>query len=149
MPGTRSIILQQIAGWRKAASSTNCFWTHGTAGTRKSTITHAICDQCRKEDVLAGSFLGKRDVPEQRDPLRVLPSLAYMLAIVVEPYRELVLRAIENEPDISSISLNLQLNTLFVIPFTALREQGYSGHSLLFAIDALDECGDSIGLEQR
>ena len=103
-----------------------------------------ICNQCREEDVLAGSFFCKRDIPEQRDPLRVLPSLAYMLAIVVEPYRELALRAIEKEPDISSGPLNLQLNMLFVISFAALREQGYSSQPLFFAIDALDECGDPM-----
>ena len=105
-----------------AALSANCFWAYGTAGTGKSTITHTICNQCREEDVLAGSFFCKRDIPEQRVPSRVLPSLACMLATVVEPYRELALRAIEKEPDISSGPLNLQLNLnmLFVISFAAL-----------------------------
>ena len=116
MPGTRLDILQEITGWRESESTTTCSWTHGTAGTGKSTITHTICDQCREEDVLAGSFFCKQDIPEQRDPLRVLPSLAYTMATMVEPYRDVVLRAIEKKLDISSNPLNLQLNTLFVTP---------------------------------
>ena len=125
-------------------TSVNCFWAHGTAGTGKSTITRTICEQFKKEDVLAGSFFCKWDIPDQRDPLRVLPSLAHTLAIMNGPYRELLLKAIEKEPDVSTSPLNLQLTTLFVTPFPALREQGYSSQSLLFAIDALDECGDPM-----
>ena len=109
--------------------------------TGKSTITHTICEQLREKDVLASSFFCKRGVPEQRDPRRVLPSLAHTLAILNGPYRELLLRAVEKEPDISSSPLNLQLGTLFTTPFMTLREQVYSGQPLLVAMDALDECG--------
>ena len=93
-------------------------------GTRKGRITHTICEYSREKGVLAGSFFCKQDIPEQCDPLRVLPSLAYMLAFMIEPYCKLVLSSLRKEPDISSSPLNLQLNMLFIIPFTALRECG-------------------------
>ena len=146
LPGTRLDILQEITGWREAESSRDSFWVHGTAGTGKSTITHTICEQLREKGVLAGSFFCKRDIPDQRDPRRVLPSLAYTLTIMVEPYRELLLRAIEKEPDISSSPLNLQLTTLFITPFAALREQGYSGQCSGCMVAGKTHYGVSSGL---
>ena len=135
--GTRLDILQQIARWSESETSASSFWVHGTAGTGKSTIAHTACEQFREKDALAGSFFCKRDIAEQRNPQRILPSLAYTLAIMVEPYRELLLGAVEKEPDISTSPLNLQLTTPFATPFAALRDQGYSSRRLLLSIDVL------------
>ena len=142
MAGTRTSILQQIVEWSEGRTSTNSFWVHGTAGSGKSTIASSVCEQLRDKNILAGSFYCKRDIPEQRDPRRILPSCSYTLATKVEPYCRLVLKAIENEPDISTSPLALQLTTLFIVPLEALQKQGYSRPPLLFVIDALDESGD-------
>ena len=69
---------------------------------------------------LAGSFFCKWVIPDQRDPGRELPSIAYTLARVYEPYRASVVNAIEAEPDIMSNSLTYQL---FLTPFAELNEQ--------------------------
>lgn len=148
MAGTRLSTLQQIMEWSKAKSSTSSFWVYGTAGSGKSTIACTVCEQLRNENTLAGSFFCKRDIPDQRDPRRIMPSLSYTLATKVEPYRDLVLKAIENEPDISNSPLTFQLTTLFITPFATLGEQDHPRQSLLFAIDALDECGDTASRAQ-
>ena len=80
MAGTRTSILQQIAEWNEGRTSTNSFWVHGTAGSGKSTIASSVCEQLRDKNVLAGSFYCKRDIPDQRDPWKILLSLSYALA---------------------------------------------------------------------
>lgn len=122
-PGTRPSTLQQITTWLGTEMSpTASFWVHGTAGSGKSAIASTICKQLRAKGGLAGSLFYKRGISEQHDPRRIMRSLSYMLAIMVEPYRDLLLKALEKEPDIPACPLSLQLTTLFITPFSTLQE---------------------------
>lgn len=127
---------------KEVCTSTNSLWVHGTAGSGKSAIASPVCEQLRDKNALAGSFYCKQDISGQRGPRRILPSLSYTLATKIERYRGLVLKAIENEPDISTNPLALQLTALIIGPLEVLQKQGYSGPPLLFMIDALGESGD-------
>lgn len=148
MAGTRLSTLQQIIIWTKAGSPTDTFWVHGTAGTGKSTIANTTCEQSEKSGDLAGSFFCERDIPEQRDPRRILPSLSFTLATMVEPHCEQLLQVAEKEPDITIRPVTFQLTALFIDPFSTLQEQGYSRQPPLFPVDALDESGDNASRVQ-
>lgn len=140
MDGTRTVPLEQIVIWSEGGTPSRLFWINGLAGSGKSTIAATVCERLRAEGTLAGAFFCKRDVPEQRDPRRILPSLSFLLAKTHKPYRDLVCVALEKEADILASPLTYQLSTLFTIPFSALQEEA---DCRIFVVDALDECGDS------
>lgn len=149
MDGTREAPLKQIMTWSNGASSSGLFWTHGLAGSGKSTIARTVCEGLRENDMLGGVFFCKRDVLEQRDARRILPTLASSLMKLHMPYRDLIAEVLEKEEDISATPLACQLSTLFTIPLSALNKQGNSPHDpLVFVVDALDECGDQSSRSQ-
>ena len=148
-PHTQPERLQKIDKWIGAKSSTtSSFWVHGTAGSGKSAIACTICEQHEESGDLAGSFFCKRDIPEQRDPRQILPSLSYALSALDNPFHELLLQAVEKEPDITTRPINFQLTTLFIHPLTVPRKQGYSRPPLPFLVDTLDESGDYASQKQ-
>lgn len=149
MEGTREAPLEQIMIWANDASSSGLFWTHGLAGSGKSTIAVTVCERLRRKAALGGAFFCKRDVPEQRDARRILPTLASSLTKLYMPYRDLIAEVLEKEEDISATPLAYQLSTLFTIPLAAINKQGNSPHDpLAFVVDALDECGDDSSRSQ-
>ena len=143
---TRTAILERIRAWSVALGkdpAATLLWIYGVAGSGKSAISATLCEMLAQLGALAGSFFCKRDIPDQRDPGRVLPSIAYTLARVYEPYRASVVNAIEAEPDITSNSLTYQLKALFLTPFAELNEQQCApSRPFVVVVDALDECGD-------
>lgn len=145
LEGTRTEPLDEIMNWSKSHSpQESLFWIFGLAGSGKSAIASTICEQLRQSNTLAGSFFCKRDIPEQREVNRILPSLAYGLALVHEPYRQQVLKVLENEPAIGSAEVSLQLRLLFMEPLARLKNTDHfdKDSPIVFVIDALDECGD-------
>ena len=66
-----------------------------------------------KAGLLGGCFMFKRDIPELRDPRRVLPTLSRSLAQIYAPYRKHVLSVLEKDSDISGKAPKLQLAALF------------------------------------
>lgn len=103
----------------------------------------SIINELKAKNMLAGSFFCNQDIPDQRDPRRVLPSLAYSITRLHEPYRQHIIRTLEDEVDISAISISDQLSALFLKPTEELGMQmAYNAQPYTFVIDALDECGD-------
>lgn len=147
--GTREIPLGQIMIWSEGTSPSATFWVHGLAGSGKSTIATTVCERLREKKALAGSFFCKRDAHDQRDPKRILSSLSYSLTNHCKPYRDLICAALENETDISASPVTYQLSPLFTTPFAALKNQNdCPRESLIFVVDALDECGDDTSRSQ-
>lgn len=148
--GTRELPLEQIKAWAETMDAIlKLFWVHGLAGSGKSSIAATICKVLKAKEALAGSFFCKRDVPEQRDPKRILPSLSFTLAQVHKPYRDYIMKILEKETDISTELISYQLTTLFLNPLSDLASQGNSQEQpLVFVVDALDECGDYAAVSQ-
>lgn len=92
LEGTRSKFLNTvIAKLRSVSNDPLACWVHGVAGTGKSTISATVADRLDKAGLLGGCFMFKRDIPELRDPRRVLPTLSRSLAQIYAPYRKHVL----------------------------------------------------------
>lgn len=148
MEGTREAPLEQIMTWA-VASSSGLFWTHGLAGSGKSTIAATIHGRLRRKGMLGGVFFCKRDAPEQRDAKRILPALSSMLTKVHQPYRDCIAEVLEKEEDISAAPPTYQLSTLFTTPLAAMKNQvNRPDKPLIFVVDALDECGDESSRSQ-
>lgn len=147
LPGTRKELLDIVMDWAKSLGIEKLetlFWIFGLAGSGKSAIASTICELLRQNGLLAGSFNCKRDIPEQREAGNILSTLAYNLAIVHKPYRDVVLKVLKSEPAIASADMSLQLRLLFTEPIIQLDKRDHFDKTspCVFVIDALDECGD-------
>lgn len=150
LEGTRVDPLEELGAWSGTIEDIRkLFWMHGFAGSGKSSIAASVCDILRTKGTLAGSFFCKHDVPEQREPRRILPSLSYTLTLLSRPYKDCVIKALENEPDITTYPLRYQLTTLFLNPFAELSQQHITrDQPIVFVVDALDDCGDDAARSQ-
>ncbi|KAI5122684.1 hypothetical protein M0805_009737 [Coniferiporia weirii] len=142
--GTRVSVLGRVETW--AASESKLFWLHGVAGSGKSAIANSVAHMLRERQQLAGCFFCKRDDPECRDSNRVMPTLAYNVSKWHLPYRSDVLSVIKGKDELNiTKSLQWQFALLFSGPLSTLAATpaDLPSKSLIFVIDALDECGDS------
>lgn len=143
LEGTRKAPLEQVMSWAEAiTTSSKLYHVHGVAGSGKSSMASTICQELEEKELLGGAFFCKRDLTDQRDPNRVLPSLSYTLALRHKAYKERVMLSLKDEPDITSRSIEQQVKMLFRDPMTELARNKQRAKSFVFIIDALDECGD-------
>lgn len=146
LEGTREAPLDHIMNWTKDVNTpSRLYHVHGMAGSGKSSIASTVCERLEEEELLAGAFFCKRDITDQREPNRILPSLSFTLSLRHKSYRECILKSLEDEPDITSRSIEQQLKMLFRDPLAELSRNGIThSRAFVFVIDALDECGDDV-----
>ncbi|KAG8855583.1 hypothetical protein FRC20_000744, partial [Serendipita sp. 405] len=150
MEGTRVGLLDEIVQWAMrpptggtisgASTSHNVYWLYGIPGIGKTAIAHSICAQLHKKGRLGGTFFCRRDDPDLSDPKSVIPTLVFNLAETWGPYRKLLADKLRKDPKLTRHSAD---NQLFALLLDTL--QSHPPHPLLLIIDALDECGDSLG----
>jgi hypothetical protein len=142
MQGTRESILNQIVAWAinntgQDVSQSNIYWVYGLPGIGKTSLAHSICASLHDQRHLAGAFFCRRDDPNLNEPRAILPTLIYKLAIRFPPFRNVVAESLREDPDLTPKSMNYSifLDWLHNLP-------RHPDHTLVFVIDALDECGD-------
>jgi WD40 repeat protein len=119
-------------------SPVSIFWLAGLAGTGKSTIIKTFCQRVSSDNnLLLASFFASRNSADRRDPYRILHTFAYQLATTSDRVRPHVLSALRAPQDVMQEPMHEQIERLLVEP---LRKAQLSGLTVLFAIDALDEC---------
>ncbi|KAG8778858.1 hypothetical protein FRC15_010507, partial [Serendipita sp. 397] len=149
MEGTRVSLLEEIVQWAirptggttsGASSSHNVYWLYGIPGIGKTAMSHSICARLHEKGRLGGTFFCRRDDPDLSDPKSVLPTLIFNLAETWGPYRKLIADKLRKDSKLTRHSADDQL-------FSRLLDtlQSQPPHPLLLVIDALDECGDSLG----
>jgi hypothetical protein len=112
------------------------FWLAGLAGTGKSTIAKTFCEQLADKGALMATFFASRNSAERRDPFNIIHTLAYELTVTDPRIRPHVLSTVRSPPDIMQRSIKEQIQRLLEVPLS----QALNGRSLVFVIDALDEC---------
>ena len=141
MDGTREFLLQEITGWATRQSSqneSNVYWISGSPGIGKTSLSHSICDRLEKKH-LAGAFFCRRDNESLSEPRYILPTLIHKLAIRFPPFRHVVAKRLENNPNLTPGSMHYSLL------LELIRELARNpNHTLVFVIDAVDECGDTF-----
>jgi hypothetical protein len=138
-------MLSWLAEPSSPSSSMSMFWLAGLAGTGKSTIIKTFCERVSEDDrFLLASFFASRNSAERRDPYRVLHTFAYELAIMTESVRSHVLSAVRAPQDVMQEPMQEQVKQLLAGPIS---KAALHGRTIVLAIDALDECQKSGGVE--
>ena len=142
MEGTRKSLLKQVIAWvtkgLEQSDGRNTYWIYGAPGIGKTSLAHSICASLHDKKQLAGAFFCQRDDQELREPRNILPTLIRKLAILFPPFRRIVAECLHNYP---SVTLESMQPTLFPEFIRKLPRPPKT--TLVFVIDALDECGST------
>ena len=145
MEGTRKSLLDQIIAWVTNRSEqnnnlqSNTYWLFGSPGMGKTTLAHSICADLHSRELLAGAFFCRRDDPKLNNPRNILPALISKLAGIFPPFRRIVAGHLRNDPNLTPESIRDSLILELIESLPRPPEQ-----TLVFVIDALDECGDAM-----
>src|SRR5258706_14578171 len=144
MDGTRQSLLDQIMDWvpkdsgQENVLQRNAYWFYGSPGIGKTSLAHSICASLHERNHLAGAFFCRRDDPNLSKPMNILPTFIHKLAILFPPFRTIVAKHLRDDPNLTSESMEESLFLTFIRSLPCHPE-----HTLVFVIDALDECGDA------
>ena len=142
MEGTRKFLLKQIIAWvtngLEQTDRRNTYWIYGLPGIGKTSVAHSICASLHDKEQLAGAFFCRRDDQELREPKNILPTLIRKLAILFPPFRSIVAECLRNDPNVTPESMRPTLFLDFIRKLPRPPKK-----TLVFVIDALDECGST------
>ena len=144
MDGTRQSLLNQITDWvanksgQENVLQRNAYWFYGSPGIGKTSLAHSICTDLHERNYLAGAFFCRRDDPNLSEPRNIIPTFIHKLAIFFPPFRTIVAKHLREDPNLTPESMK---SSLFLDYIRSLPR--HPEHTLVFVIDALDECGDA------
>ena len=144
MDGTRQSLLNQITDWvanrsgQEIALQKDAYWFYGSPGIGKTSLAHSICASLHERNHLAGAFFCRRDDPNLSEPINILPTFIHKLAMLFPPFRTIVAKRLRDDPNLTPESMK---GSLFLDLIRSLPR--HPEHTLVFVIDALDECGDA------
>jgi len=143
MQGTRIDVLDRIFRWIKDPKSQQIFWLGGMAGTGKTSIACSICERVQADDTLylGGSFFCSRSTGSaaQRDVRCIIPTVAQLFARRSDEFAVALAAELKEEPDLAYKQVKIQVERLMRKPLAVVAS---TTRSIVFVIDALDECGD-------
>jgi hypothetical protein len=87
--------------------------------------------------MLGASFFFSRSDERLRDPGLVLPTLAFQLAHSESAFKEVIVKALRQDPTVGRKELSSQLQELILSPLLNINPQR---RPVLIVLDALDEC---------
>ena len=137
--------------WIRSSDIDDCdvnaviMWIYGKSGAGKSAIAQTISDCCDLQHLLLASFFFSRLDPSRNNPKSLITTIAYQIVKNIPDARPRISAAMENDPLVTSCSLESQLLSLVVEPLRQLIESGYFAQPSsrrLIIIDGLDECSD-------
>lgn len=139
--GTRTCLLRSIEAWIDSPDEGNICWLTGIAGGGKSTFARTIARTYDYRKELAGSFLFSRGGGDKSDGHKLITTLAHMLAERIPSTRPYMFDAIQKYQINITDNFHFAWEELIINPLSKVK--GNSPPStVLFVIDALDECDD-------
>src|SRR5258706_1212746 len=144
MDGTRQSLVNHIMDWVANKSGQenvlqgNVYWVYGSPGIGKTSLAHSICASLHERHHLGGAFFCQRDDPRLSEPRNILPTFINKLAILFPPFRTIVAKHLRDDPNLTPESME---GSLFLDFIRSLPR--HPDRTLVFVIDALDECGDA------
>ncbi|KAJ7085062.1 hypothetical protein C8R44DRAFT_651339, partial [Mycena epipterygia] len=136
-PETRTEILADFHHWSSSDDpKSRILWLYGPAGAGKSAIAQTFCQKLATEQRLGGSFFFKRGHPSRGHAMKLFPTIAYHLAVVLPEFKCAVVKRVEMDPSIFDKSLLTQLQELIIAPFRDISPT----RAFVIVIDGLDEC---------
>ncbi|KAL5614321.1 uncharacterized protein BROUX77_000158 [Berkeleyomyces rouxiae] len=140
LPGTRMELITDVKTWASDSSSKSLFWLNGMAGTGKSTISRTICRDFAECGQLAASFFFKRGEGDRGNLSRFATTLATQLADKYPDFAQSIRTAINDDKSIVRKGAKDQFEKLIKEPLTNISLDSRKKPSLVFVIEALDEC---------
>ncbi|KAJ3567424.1 hypothetical protein NP233_g6376 [Leucocoprinus birnbaumii] len=142
-PDTRLTVLGHILDWihGKRDCGWRMLWIMGPAGVGKSAVAQSIAEKIKVQGQLGASLFFSR--PDHRDdPMQIIPTLAYQLAVKVPQYKSIVTRQLAEDPTLFEKSLRTQFKQVIIDPFHLImtRYPSILRKPLLIILDGLDEC---------
>lgn len=144
-PGTREAILAGMRKWADDPNGPKVYWLNGMAGTGKTTLAYSFCAEMQYADRLGASFFCSRTDADSRDVSRIVPTIAYQLARLLPTYREVAIRQIGEDKDISERTTEVQFEKLVRAPLCEVKAS--LPRDIVITIDALDECDQREGAQ--
>ncbi|CUA72670.1 putative WD repeat-containing protein alr3466 [Nostoc sp, PCC 7120] [Rhizoctonia solani] len=142
--GTQTDVLARLDEWLNDSQSRWILWANGLPGTGKTTIAYTLCEEMRKQKLLAASFFCSRTT-ECSDVGRIIPTIAHQLGQYSIPFRSALSDVVQHDPVAGSNDLRLQFEQLLKKPLQKVKDT--IPDLLVVVIDALDECSDRRGAE--
>ena len=145
MGGTRESILDEITAWvtnesgRDNVPQSNIYWIYGLPGIGKTSLAHSICETFDDRKQLVGAFFCQRDDTNASEPRNNLPTLIYKLAEISPTFRKVLAECLRSHPNLTTESMK----DTFFCDFIRSLPHHPNEHSLVFVIDALDECDNT------
>ncbi|KAJ5979809.1 hypothetical protein N7481_007107 [Penicillium waksmanii] len=154
LPGTRVEVLKEIQEWIDGGNPKKLYWLNGMAGTGKSTIAMTLARTYKgmtgknvrpeKNVCLGATFCFSRGGGDLASASRFAATVAIQLAEVSLQLRKLIENVLEDNPRLDSLSVQEQWDKLIIQPLSVFYQCTPTGSiSLLFVIDALDECNNA------
>ncbi|KAJ7090119.1 hypothetical protein C8R44DRAFT_564815, partial [Mycena epipterygia] len=136
-PETRTKILTDFFDWSSSDDTkSRLLWLYGPAGAGKSAIAQSFCQNLAAEQRLGGSFFFKRGHPSRGRAMKLFPTIAYHLAVVLPEFKVAVVKRVEKDPSVFDKSFSIQLQELIIEPFQHITP----ARTFVIVIDGLDEC---------
>ncbi|KAI9772614.1 MAG: hypothetical protein M1839_002427 [Geoglossum umbratile] len=149
LPSTRAELLHQVMTWSDNPRGECIFWLNGMAGTGKSTIARTVARKLADQNRLGASFFFTRGGGDLAKTTRFFGSLTHQLANMLPSLKVYICKNIANDPYISQKYLSIQWDQLLLQPLKMLEDSiPQSPKTLIFVIDALDECESEDDIKQ-
>ncbi|KAL7972428.1 WD40-repeat-containing domain protein [Trichoderma sp. SZMC 28014] len=137
LPNTRVELLEKLSVWIAEPNSKPIFWLNGMAGTGKSTIARTLAQARAKLNDLGATFFFKRGESDRTNLKSFVSTLARQLARNISGLDIHIKAAIDIDSTIVDKRVQDQFRRLIIEPLSKLPK---TQSSLVFVIDALDEC---------
>ena len=128
LENARKETLQSIYDWVNAGGYSNIRLLLGAAGTEKSTIATLAAEKSTIATLVAGRFQRGRRlgchmffVRGKSDPLNVLQTIAYSLAMIKQSLAESLVESLRSSGDIGSSNLKTKFEILLLRGYSPLR----------------------------
>ncbi|QPC62914.1 hypothetical protein HYE67_005145 [Fusarium culmorum] len=140
LPNTREELLREIDNWIDDPRSKTIFWLNGMAGTGKSTISRTIARSRFNRGDLGASFFFKRGEMDRGNLDKLMPTLAYHLALSIPRTTAFIEKTLDADPAVVGKSVKEQFEKLIQEPLSEAAATATTPLSVVMVIDALDEC---------
>jgi hypothetical protein len=129
-------VLAALFSWAESSAGESIFWLSDEAGTMSSTLARRFCQHVADFSLLGASFFVDFQSQSPHQPLSVIHSIAYQLAVHEEAFSRTICASLRKIPDLLTRRLQDQCTHLMVEPAATISAES----PLFIVIDAFDMC---------